>query len=694
MVMIPSRGRPMPLTRLVLACLLGLSLLGGSGAYTPAAAATPRALTAAQVSKGLTGEVYGFLPYWEIDSGVDAYLRYDLLTTIALFAVYVDGTDGSLSTSTLLGSGRAAIISTVVQHAHAAGARVDLTVRPSPDTANANQTFLASATAQAAAVTNVANAVSQLGLDGANLDYESMYNADFAPYGAFGAALRARLRQADPAARVTVSTNANVSGSGIARKVTDAGVDRVFIMGYNYRGASSSPVGSISPLDRYTGNSTDLDLLWTLGQYDKQGVPHNRLLLGLPYYGMRWPTTTGALHSLRSSSGGGVAWFPSSGVPAGVTVEHDLVEQSAWFAQQDPTTKAWSQTYYDDGTSLRAKYGLAVSRGLAGVGMWALGYDRGAKGYWEAIAATFGVLRLAGADRYVTAQAVSLNLHQPGVDAVVVASGEAFADALGGSAAAGHLGGPLLLTSHDSLPASTTAELKRLAPAHVLVLGGSGSVADAVLTKIQAAAPAAAVSRISGPDRYGTAAALSQAVYPGGAPIVFLASGTTFPDGLAGGAAAARLGGPLLLSASNALPEATRAELERLSPAQVYLLGGTGSLGQAVAEAITSAVPAATVTRLAGADRYATAAAISGLLGPGVPVVYLASGAAFPDGLSGGAAAGQLGGPLLLTLGNGLPSSTAKELARLKPRRVVILGGAAVVSNTVVAQVRSYLALP
>jgi putative cell wall-binding protein len=693
MVTLTPRGHPLRLVRLALASIMSLSLLGGSGTFTPTVAAAPQMLTVAQVNKGLTGEVYGFLPYWEIDTGVDAYLRYDLLTTVALFSVYIDGTSGALSSSTLLGSGRAALISTIVQHAHAAGVRVDLTVRPSPDTATANQAFLANATAQAAAVTNIASTVAQLGLDGANLDFESLYNADFAGYASWAAALRTRLRQADVAARVTVSTNANVSGSGIARKVTDAGVDRVFIMGYAYRSSGSSPVGVISPYDRYTGNASDLDLLWTLGQYDKVGVPRNRLLLGLPYYGMRWPTVTGALHSLRAS-GGGVTWLPSSGLPAGANVQRDTVEQAAWFALQDPTTKAWTQTYYDDGTSLRAKYGLAVSRGLAGVGMWALGYDRGVSGYWEAIAATFGVLRVAGSDRYGTAQAVSANLLQPGVPTVIIASGETFADALGGSAAAGRLGTSLLLTSRSSLPAATTTELKRLGPTHVLVLGGSGTISDAVLAKIQAAVPGATVTRISGSDRYATAAALSLTAFPAGAPVAFVASGASFPDGLAGGAAAARLGGPLLLSAPDKLPDATRDELARLAPTQVYVLGGTSSLKQAVADAVATTLPGAAVSRLAGANRYATAVAVAGLQGPGVPVVYLASGTNFPDGLSGGAAAGQLGGPLLLTVGSGLPSVTANELARLKPRRVVILGGAAVISNTVVAQVRSYLALP
>ena len=478
--------------RLAAVALLSASVLGLGGPGTALAATGSHAAAVAPVveqaaaptPKGLTGEVYGFLPYWEIDSSVDAYLRYDLLTTIALFAVYYDAA-GNLNTATLLGSGRAALISTVVQHAHAQGVRVDLTLRPSNDTANANQTFFGNAPAQAAAIANMAAQVTSLGLDGANIDVESLYGTDFPAYGAFGAALRAALVKTSPSARVTVSTNANVSGSGMAAQAISHGVDRAFLMGYNYRGAGTSPVGSISPLVSSVGG---LSLSWSIGQYDKLHVPRNRIILGLPYYGMTWPTTSGTLHATRSGSG--VAFFPTDSLPppAGTVIHYDAVESAAWYAVQDPTTKAWSETYFDDETSLRAKYGLAVSDGLAGVGMWALGYDAGQPGYWEAIASTFGVLRLAGADRYGTAVAVSSNLLQPGAGTVIVANGQGFADALGGTAAAGHLGGSLLLTMPTSLPASVAIELARVGPAKVIVLGGKAAVSDAVLGAIQAQA--------------------------------------------------------------------------------------------------------------------------------------------------------------------------------------------------------------
>jgi hypothetical protein len=117
-------------------------------------------------------------------------------------------------------------------------------------------------------------------------------------------------------------------------------------------------------------------------------------------------------------------------------------------------------------------------------------------------------------------------------------------------------------------------------PANVIVLGGKGAVSDAVLTAIKAKVPAATVTRLGGADRYATAADLSMAVYPGGASTVFIASGLAYPDGLAGGAEAARLGAPLLLTDSQKLSPETLTELQRLAPTTVYLLGGTVSISK------------------------------------------------------------------------------------------------------------------
>ena len=128
-----------------------------------------------------------------------------------------------------------------------------------------------------------------------------------------------------------------------------------------------------------------------------------------------------------------------------------------------------------------------------------------------------------------------------------VASGASFPDALSVAAVAGHLHAPVLLTSPTSLPASTKAELLRLAPPLVVVAGGTASVSAAVVSQINTLL-GVPVTRLAGADRYATSAAVSAWAYPGGASSVFLAAGTAFPDALSGAVAAGLAGVPMLLT--------------------------------------------------------------------------------------------------------------------------------------------------
>src|SRR5690606_16448261 len=98
------------------------------------------------------------------------------------------------------------------------------------------------------------------------------------------------------------------------------------------------------------------------------------------------------------------------------------------------------------------------------------------------------------------------------------------------------------------------------------------------------------------------------------------------------------------------------------------------------------------VTRLAGPDRYATAAAIAGEFPAGADVVYVASGQNFPDALAGAALAGSQGAPVLLVRSDGIPTATHEALRELFPFRVVVLGGTGSVSTNVLALLREYTA--
>jgi putative cell wall-binding protein len=193
-------------------------------------------------------------------------------------------------------------------------------------------------------------------------------------------------------------------------------------------------------------------------------------------------------------------------------------------------------------------------------------------------------VRLAGANRYETAVAIS-QYGFPGhnsANEVVIASGLGYADALSAGPAAAVLGGPLLLTEPGALPQAIRDEIVRLAPSRIVVVGGPAVVSDAVLTQLSALAT---TIRIAGSDRYQTAARLSQEVFPDGAPAAFVATGLSYPDGLAGGAAAGALGAPILLIPSSSLPPVVAAEITRLGTYEVFLLGGTTAISTAVASA-------------------------------------------------------------------------------------------------------------
>ncbi|TML56999.1 MAG: hypothetical protein E6G17_13630 [Actinobacteria bacterium] len=191
-----------------------------------------------------------------------------------------------------------------------------------------------------------------------------------------------------------------------------------------------------------------------------------------------------------------------------------------------------------------------------------------------------------------------------------------------------------------------------------------------------------AVVRFAGADRIATAVAVSQAAFaPGGARAAVIARSDTYPDALAGAPLAAAKGGPLLLTARDALDGRVEAELSRaLSPAStVYLLGGTGALSPAVESRLASL--GYIVVRYAGGDRYETAVRVAsdGLGDPNT--VFLTTGTDFPDALSAGAAAAKAGAAVLLTNGSTMAPATAGYLDAHRGDKRFAIGGPAAAAD-------------
>ena len=281
-------------------------------------------------------------------------------------------------------------------------------------------------------------------------------------------------------------------------------------------------------------------------------------------------------------------------------------------------------------------------------------------------------LRVFGADRYATSVAASRQAFPDGSEVAFVATGTDFADALASGPAAASAEGPVLLVRPDAVPATVTAELRRLDPVTVYVLGGTSAVSQAVEDVLAAKWD---VVRISGADRYSTAVAVADRFWDS-APTVFLAVGSEFADALTGGSAAARGGAPVLLTGPDALPTATAAQLVALDPDRVVVLGGTSAISDGVVQAIGAAVPGAAIERVSGSDRYATSLEVVREFWPaGSDQAFIATGAAFPDALSAVPLAAVNDSPVLLSRPTCALPATTDALLHVGADLRLLMGG-------------------
>lgn len=176
-------------------------------------------------------------------------------------------------------------------------------------------------------------------------------------------------------------------------------------------------------------------------------------------------------------------------------------------------------------------------------------------------------------------------------------------------------------------------------------------------------ADAPLVVRHGGKTRYDTSYEVVKATIAAGKPL-FVATGKNFPDALAGGAAAAKVDGSLLL-VGNAIPKATLDLLKDNVPSDIYLLGGKSVVSEAVSAQLKNATGVVPV-RVSGATRYKTAEDIAVKFFPDASCAYVASGKDFPDALAASGRAGHEGCPIVLygPGGGKVPSSaTAVSIA-------------------------------
>lgn len=297
------------------------------------------------------------------------------------------------------------------------------------------------------------------------------------------------------------------------------------------------------------------------------------------------------------------------------------------------------------------------------------------------------IQRLAGNDRFATA----VDIAQAGwtsANTVVLARGNDFPDALAGATLAhsSKVNGPLLLTDSSSLTPETWQEIQNLHAQNVYLLGGPGAISPTVESFLEN--QHLNVTRIAGADRYGTAAQIASAAVSTSTS-AFLASGNSFADALSISSYAASQGIPLLLSDTNQVPQATLAALKQLGVHSITIIGGTGVISQAVESQLQNL--GYSVNRLAGSDRYATNMDVLNHFNMNNSQIYVATGANFPDALSGAALAAQGNHPVCLIPSQGLSANTTSYLNtwRTSGSSFTLLGGFGVISYGMESLIRT-----
>lgn len=338
-------------------------------------------------------EVFGFLPYWNMD---DAEIPNEV-TDVAYFAVTFDGAGELVQRAPegYLESGYARLqddeFNEWLSTQHDAQRRVHITIvgQSGEDIAN----LVVSPAARKVFLNHVRQLMVSYPFDGLQLDFEIAGNTD--PRVQSGLVdlareLQQELASIDPDLIFSIAvfgTAASNDQDFWQIEALDPYVDRFIIMSYDYHVRSSDVAGPVAPLfGKETGRYQD-DITSNLRDFLQQ-TKAQKVLLGVPFYGYEWQVT---------NSQPGAATFPKSGSTATyervqkLLQDEDIDVDEGWDAAALSPYVMYRQNgkqqliYYDNPRSLSYKLDLVNQLGLRGVAIWALGYEGDLTELWEVI---------------------------------------------------------------------------------------------------------------------------------------------------------------------------------------------------------------------------------------------------------------------------------------------------------------------
>jgi len=316
----------------------------------------------------LSSIVFGYLPDWQYQKA-RAYLQYDLLTHIAAFDFKVHA-DGSLGHPSYWPW------TDVINAAHAHGVKMIVTVVNF--SADDIHTILTTDPVKQTFFANLKTVLSTYHMDGVNIDFEGLKTADRGSLlNDFMAELTTYIHMNFPGSEVSFAGPA-VNWGGWDLQGLAQSCDYIFIMGYAFYGSWSTSTGPEAPL---TGGIHNITNTVTV-QYGSVTPTHpEKLILGCPYYGVRWQTTSTAAHTAVADYLGHPFFDSAMTEAEEYGLQWDGYNQNSWYYYRQNGNIF--QVWFDTDSSLGLKYDLAEANALRGVGMWALGYDGAHPELWN-----------------------------------------------------------------------------------------------------------------------------------------------------------------------------------------------------------------------------------------------------------------------------------------------------------------------
>ena len=249
-----------------------------------------------------------------------------------------------------------------------------------------HSTFLNNATARQNLITQLINLISSRGAHGVNIDFEGIPSSQSVNFANFMVDLANQMHAAIPNSEVSTVLYAVDWNSVFNFSIMEPEVDQYVVMGYDYYYTNSATAGPEDPLYQF-GNTYNYTLSRTITDYLHAGCPAQKLILGLPYYGREWSTTSLAIPSGTTAAGVARTYSTIRANTSGnyTTANHTFRNdcRSDHYGFLNGTIP--KQCFITKEAAFAERLAHVRRAGIGGIGIWALGYDGGYDELWNTI---------------------------------------------------------------------------------------------------------------------------------------------------------------------------------------------------------------------------------------------------------------------------------------------------------------------